>query len=191
MWRAWSASLIFAAAIASLSATCGGNSSRFFEPSMKWITMPRLLSLIVVSPGSHRLELAAAQRHALPDLVAVAVAALERAALAHVHRHRDLVVGLAQARLHLGGAGGAEAPALARIVARAPAERGHGADHRPGVEALRAAGGGALAARAAGGADLADRADLAAHQAGLRPGRQCGGADAGGERALHSPIAWM
>src|SRR5688572_4570450 len=114
-WRASSASFSRTASDAS-SSVCWGNSSSFFEPSTKWM-MRRRCSAMRFLPGLHRFELARAQRYALPDAEAMHIAAPERAAFADVHRHGDLVRGFAQARLHLGRAGGAEAPALGLAAA--------------------------------------------------------------------------
>src|SRR5512144_1227892 len=94
-WRASSASLTLAAAATSASAICCGNSSSFFEPSMKWMMRPRFSLMSALLSGLSRLDLARAQRDALADVEAVAVAAPHGTALAAVHQHGQLVVGLA------------------------------------------------------------------------------------------------
>src|SRR5262245_1174513 len=160
-WRASSASFSLAAALASLSATCCGNSSSFFEPSMKWMMMPRF-SLMPCFLPSHRLQVAGAQRYPLADVEAVAVAPLQRAMLAVVHAHRHLVVCLTQPLAHLRRAGRAEVPRLRPSLVELEAR--HGADHRAGIErgsAADLAGRARRARRGRGRAQLAHRAHLA------------------------------
>src|SRR5262245_28167136 len=131
MWRASSPSFSLAAALASLTATCCGNSSSFFEPSMKWMMMPRF-SLIVAPLCSHRFQLARAQRDALADVETVAVAPLQGAVRAVVHAHRDFPEGLAQARAHFRRAVRAEVPGVGPALVELEAR--HRADDRTGIE---------------------------------------------------------
>src|SRR6478735_1201454 len=105
--RASRRSFSLAAAATSPAAICGGNSSSFFEPSMKWMMMPRFSLIDCLPVGSHRLQLARAQRDALADVEAIAVAPAHGAPLAAVHDDGHLVVHVAQALAHVGRAGGA------------------------------------------------------------------------------------
>src|SRR5882672_11303294 len=169
-----------------------GSSSWHMKPTPMPASIPMKIQVVsficpslrfrscVPSPlRKHRFDLSGPQRHALADLEARAVAPLDRASLARVHLHGDLVRALPDLRLHLRRSHGADAPFLVALRAGPERQVGDGAHDAPVVRARPRADviGRGTGPRGQRGPDvhLADRADLAARLAHrARRGRRVG-----------------